>query len=111
MSAPSSFFSELRRRNVLRAGALYVGAAWALTQGIAQLGPAFGAPDWMTRWFAIAGAIGFPFWLAFAWFFELTPQGLKLDATCRPTRRSRTRPAASSISGSSACSPSPWCCC
>ena len=84
MSAPSSFFSELRRRNVLRAGALYVGAMWALAQGIAQLGPVFGAPEWTTRWFAIAGVIGFPFWLAFAWFFEFTPEGLKLERDVEP---------------------------
>jgi len=79
VSTRSSFLSELKRRNVLRAGALYVGAVWALAQGIAQLGPVFGAPDWITRGFAIAGAIGFPFWMAFAWFFELTPEGLKLE--------------------------------
>lgn len=35
-----SLFAELRRRNVLRAGALYVAGAWALAQGVAQLLPA-----------------------------------------------------------------------
>ena len=45
MSARLSLFSELQRRNVLRAGVLYAGAVWALAQGIAQLGPLFGAPD------------------------------------------------------------------
>ncbi|HJU26436.1 MAG TPA: hypothetical protein VJ722_07165, partial [Rhodanobacteraceae bacterium] len=74
-----SFFAELKRRNVLRAAVLYVGAVWALAQGIAQLGPSFGAPDWTTRAFVIAAAIGFPFWLAFAWIFEFTPQGLRRD--------------------------------
>ena len=75
-----SFFSELKRRNVLRAGVLYIGALWALAQGISQLGPSFGAPDWFTRWFVIAGVIGFPFWLVFAWFYELTPEGLKRES-------------------------------
>ena len=50
-------FAELRRRNVLRAAVLYVGAVWALAQGIAQLGPTFGAPDWITRAFVVAAAI------------------------------------------------------
>ena len=80
----ASFFSELRRRNVIRAAVLYVGAVWALAQGIAQLGPAFGMPDWGTRWFVIAGAIGFPFWVAFAWFFEFTPEGLKRERDLEP---------------------------
>ena len=74
-----SFVGELRRRNVLRAGALYVAAAWALAQGIAQLGPAFGMPDWGTRWFVIAAIVGFPFWIAFAWLYEFTPDGLKRE--------------------------------
>jgi len=80
-----SFFAELARRNVLRAGALYAGAIWALAQGIAQLGPSFGMPDWGTRWFVIAGVIGFPFWLAFAWFYEFTPEGLKRESQIDPT--------------------------
>ena len=76
-----SFFAELRRRNVFRAGALYIAGVWALAQGIAQLAPAFGAPEWLTRWFVIAGVIGFPFWATFAWFYEITPDGLKLEST------------------------------
>jgi TolB-like protein/Tfp pilus assembly protein PilF len=75
-----SFFAEFKRRNVLRAGVLYAGSVWALAQGIAQLGPSVGAPDWMTRCFLIAAVIGFPFWLAFAWFYEFTPIGLKRES-------------------------------
>ncbi len=85
MSAKPSFFAELKRRNVLRAGAFYAAAVWALAQGIAQLGPAFGAPDWIVRWFVIAAIIGFPFWLAFAWFYEFTPQGLKRESEIDPS--------------------------
>ena len=80
MSVVPAFLSELKRRNVLRAGVLYLGAAWALAQGIAQLGPALDAPDWSTRWFLVAAGIGFPFWIAFAWFYEFTPQGLKRES-------------------------------
>ena len=75
-----SLLAEIKRRNVLRAGAFYVAAAWALAQGIAQLGPAFGMPEWGTRWFVIAAAVGFPFWIAFAWFYEFTPEGLKRES-------------------------------
>ncbi|MDE1960794.1 MAG: hypothetical protein KGH80_04280 [Xanthomonadaceae bacterium] len=75
-----SFVAELRRRNVLRAAVLYIGAVWALAQGIAQLGPPLGAPDWIVRWFVIAACIAFPFWLAFAWFYEWTPQGLRRES-------------------------------
>ncbi|HET7924301.1 MAG TPA: tetratricopeptide repeat protein [Rhodanobacteraceae bacterium] len=86
-------FVELRRRNVLRAAVLYVGAVWALAQGIAQLGPSIGAPEWITRWFLVAAAIGFPFWIAFAWYFEWTPAGLKRESEIEsdPSDRRRTR--------------------
>jgi len=75
-----SFLAELKRRNVIRAALLYVGGVWALAQGIAQLGPSVGAPEWITRWFLIAAAVGFPFWIAFAWFYEFTPDGLKRES-------------------------------
>jgi TolB-like protein/tetratricopeptide (TPR) repeat protein len=76
----TSILAELKRRNVLRAAVLYAGAAWALAQGIAQLAPVVGAPEWIARWFPVAAAVGFPFWIAFAWFYELTPTGLKRES-------------------------------
>ncbi|MDB5973450.1 MAG: hypothetical protein JWR07_210 [Nevskia sp.] len=79
-----SFLYELKRRNVLRAGALYAGAAWALAQGMAQLFPVFGIPDWVVRWFVAAAAIGFPLMLGFSWFYELTPGGLKRESEIDP---------------------------
>ena len=79
-----SLFGELRRRNVFRAGAFFIAASWALAQGIAQLGPAIGLPDWSTRWFLAAAVIGFPFWIAFAWFYEFTPEGLKRERDVEP---------------------------
>jgi TolB-like protein/Tfp pilus assembly protein PilF len=71
--------AELSRRHVWRAAALYAGAAWALSQGIAQLGPLFNAPNWAMRGFVIACVIGFPFWVAFAWFYAWTPEGFKRE--------------------------------
>ncbi len=81
--------AELRRRNIWRAGLLYMGAAWALAQGVSELTPAMGLPDGSARWLIVAAAIGLPFWLSFAWFYELTPEGF---------RRERDVPADESIS-------------
>jgi hypothetical protein len=81
-----SLFSELRRRNVFRAAILYVGAVWAFGQGFSQFSPALGLPDWATRWFLVAAAIGFPFWILFAWFFEFTPDGLKRESEIDPAQ-------------------------
>jgi TolB-like protein/cytochrome c-type biogenesis protein CcmH/NrfG len=79
-----NFFAELARRHVWRAAVLYAGAVWALSQGIAQLGPLFDAPNWAMRAFVIACLIGFPFWIAFAWFYEFTPQGLRRESEVAP---------------------------
>ncbi len=89
------FFSELKRRNVLRAAVLYIGAAWALAQGIAQLGPEVGAPESATRWFLIAAGIGLPLWLAMSWRYEFTGAGIKLESEItvadEASRRSHNR--------------------
>ena len=82
----SNFFAELKRRNVIRAAILYLGAVWALAQGISQLGPSLGMPEWATRWFLVAASIGFPFWIAFAWFYEFTPEGLKRESEIDPAK-------------------------
>ncbi|MEO6927086.1 MAG: hypothetical protein ABI129_10525, partial [Rhodanobacter sp.] len=79
-----AFFSELKRRNVLRAGALYAAAAWALAQGAAQLLPVYDVSAWVMRWIIAALIIGFPFWIAFAWFYEFTPTGLKRESDIAP---------------------------
>ncbi|HKT42722.1 MAG TPA: tetratricopeptide repeat protein [Rhodanobacteraceae bacterium] len=84
MPARRSLFVELRRRNVLRAAAFYVALVWALAQGISQLSPAFDLPNWATRWFVIACGIGFPFWVVFAWYYEITPQGIKRESEVTP---------------------------
>ena len=81
--SPKNFFAELKRRNVLRAGALYLAGAWALAQGIAQLTPVVSAPDWVARWFLVAAAIGFPFWLALRLVLRVHPH--------RPEARERDR--------------------
>ncbi|MEO8743043.1 MAG: hypothetical protein ABI365_07620, partial [Lysobacteraceae bacterium] len=80
MTDKPSFFAELKRRNVLRAAALYIGAAWALSQGVAQLLPVFDFPNWVIRWCVIAVLIGFPFAMLISWFYEWTPHGIQRES-------------------------------
>lgn len=69
---------------MLRAGALYAAGAWLLVQVATQVFPFFAIPDWAVRWIVVAAAIGFPVWIAFAWFYEFTPQGLKRESEIAP---------------------------
>ncbi|MGH8212432.1 MAG: tetratricopeptide repeat protein [Rhodanobacteraceae bacterium] len=81
----TGFIAELRRRNVLRAAALYAAAIWLLVQIALAIFPVFDLhANWMVRWIIIAALAGFPFALAFAWLYELTPEGLKLERDVAP---------------------------
>ena len=84
MNAKPSFFTELKRRNVIRMAGLYLVGAWLLTQVASTVLPMFGAPDWLPRSVVILLAIGFVPALVFSWVFELTPQGLQRDEDVPP---------------------------
>jgi adenylate cyclase len=81
---PRNFFTELKRRNVIRFAGLYLVGAWLLIQVASTVLPMFGAPDWLPRSIVSLLAIGFIPALIFSWVFELTPQGLKRDEDVRP---------------------------
>ncbi len=74
------FLSELKRRNVLRVAAFYAAAGWLLVQIATQVLPIFDVPAWALRVAVVAVLLGFPFALVFAWFYELTPEGLKRES-------------------------------
>ena len=42
--------------------------------------PVFAAPDWVLKVMIVFVAIGFPIAVIFSWAFEVTPEGLKLEA-------------------------------
>ena len=79
-----SFFTELRRRNVIRMAGLYLVGAWLLTQVASTVLPMFGSPEWLPRSIVILLAIRFVPALIFSWVFEVTPEGLKRDEEVPP---------------------------
>lgn len=75
----SSFFDELKRRNVVRVGIAYILLAWVVAQ-VAELAlDSFAAPDWVIKTVLLLLVLGLPFALFFSWAFELTPEGLKKE--------------------------------
>jgi len=79
MSNTPGFFEELKRRNVVRVGVVYLIAAWLLAQVADLMLQSFHAPDWVIQAILVVLIIGFPLALIFAWAFELTPEGIKLE--------------------------------
>ena len=74
------FVAELKRRNVPRIAAFYAAAGWLVVQIATQVLPVFEMPTWMMRVVVVAVVLGFPCALLFAWFYELTPEGLKRES-------------------------------
>jgi TolB-like protein/cytochrome c-type biogenesis protein CcmH/NrfG len=75
----SSFFAELKRRNVYRVGVAYAIATWLLLQIIDIVEPIIGLPEWVPKLILTLLAVGLPIALIFAWAYELTPEGLKRE--------------------------------
>ena len=74
------FLAEVKRRNVLHVAAFYAAAGWLLVQIATQVLPVFDVPTWTMRVVVVAVLLGFPCALVFAWFYELTPEGLKRES-------------------------------
>jgi len=72
-----SFFSELRRRNVFKAGVGYLIMAWLLIQVADIVLPTLGAPGWVPRTITFVLILGLPVAVVLAWAYEVTPQGIK----------------------------------
>jgi TolB-like protein/Tfp pilus assembly protein PilF len=90
----SSFFSELRRRNVYKVAVAYAVVGWLLVQVTTQVFPIFEIPNWALRLIVLAIIIGFPIALVLAWAFELTPEGIKhtedVDLSAKRASKNRT---------------------
>jgi len=90
-----SFVAELKRRNVFRVAAAYLVVGWLLTEVLTAILPAMGAPEWIANAVLWVFALGFLPTLVLAWVFEITPDGLKtqasLDAEGHEHRRQGSR--------------------
>lgn len=81
-----SLFAELKRRNVFRVALAYAVVAWLLLQVGDTLAPALRLPDWATSLLAFFLILGFPLAIFFAWAYEMTPEGLKLEKDVEDAR-------------------------
>jgi hypothetical protein len=82
MSEMPSFFSELRRRNVLKVALTYSVVAWLLIQ--LALIPALEVQGWAIKTLVVLLIIGFIIIVFVAWAFEATPEGMKRTADISP---------------------------
>jgi TolB-like protein len=79
-----SFFSELKRRNVIRVALAYLVLSWIVLQIADVLVDTMELPGVWSR--AVLGLllVGFLPTLVFAWVYELTPEGIKKESEIPP---------------------------
>jgi adenylate cyclase len=80
------FFDELKRRNVIRIGVLYLVACWVILEPTHVVFHMLEVPPWANRLVIILMAIGFPLVLLFSWVYEVTPEGLKPTSEVDPAK-------------------------
>ena len=83
------FLEQLKRRNVIRAGILYLVVSWLILDPIHVVFHMLEVPVWANRLVVVLIAIGFPAVLLFAWVYEMTPEGLRRAPGLAMTPRSR----------------------
>jgi len=79
----ASIYQELKRRKVFRVLAVYLVAAWLIVQVADVVLPALQMPEWTISFVTVLLIFGFPVALILAWAYEVTPEGIKLDAEVR----------------------------
>src|ERR1700746_264006 len=75
-----NFFTELKRRNVLKVALIYAVVSWLLIEIAWILLPIFDAPQWLLTAFILLVVFGFIVTVIISWNFEMTPEGMKRTA-------------------------------
>ena len=77
----SQFWSELKRRKVVRVAIAYAIIAWLMMEIASVVLPGLQLPDWTITLVIALLALGFPVALVLAWALDVTPEGIKVDTT------------------------------
>ena len=76
-----SLLAELKRRKVVKVSAAYLTLGWVVVEVTNTVAPLLNLPAWLPTVVLWIGIIGFPFVAAFAWVYELTPDGFRREDT------------------------------
>ena len=73
------FAKELIRRGVLKALGAYLAIVWLLAQGVVDVFPALGLPEWTVKGYLIVVITAIPVVAVLSWKYDLTRKGLLRD--------------------------------
>ncbi len=79
-----AFWTDLKRRNVVRVSIAYIVVAWVLLQVGETVFDALQLPDWSLTLLLAMLVLGFPVAIILAWVFQVTPEGVIVDVSGAP---------------------------
>jgi adenylate cyclase len=82
-----NFFAELKRRNVYKVALAYLVSGWLLLEIASIVFPLFEMPPEILKGLVVVVVGGFIVALIIAWFFEMTPEGMKRTEEISPNDR------------------------
>ena len=71
-----SYFSELRKRKVVQAAAIYGAVAWGVTEVLVTVVEQLFLPQWVSTLAVIFFVVGFPVAMFLSWTFDFTAKGI-----------------------------------
>ena len=80
-NGPAKFWSELKRRRVIRVIVIYVVASWLVISAAETLLPNLNLPEWSVTLVIALVVLAFPIVLALAWIFDIGPKGIEKTAS------------------------------
>jgi hypothetical protein len=83
--------AELKRRNVVRVGLLYLTFCWVVLDPVHVIFHMLDVPLWANELVLVAMALGLPTVLLFTWLFEFTPSGIKATVLVDPRKSIRVQ--------------------
>ena len=87
----SSFFEELKRRNVIKETIAYLVVAWLILQVFDVVLPIWNTPGWILQVITITLALGLPLWILFSWNYEISTSGIKKTTTTSNDQSKNTK--------------------
>lgn len=72
-----SYFSELRKRKVVQAAAIYGAVAWGVTEVLITIVEQLFLPQWVSTLTVIFFVVGFPVAMFLSWTFDFTAEGIR----------------------------------
>lgn len=92
-SGPGHFWTELKRRRVIRVLVIYVLVGWLVIGAAETLLPNLNLPDWSVTLVIALVVLAFPIVVVLAWVFDIGPKGIEITASAaRVVEESHEKP-------------------